>query len=402
MKKLNPYRPGAGLIPKYLAGRDTIIDEMNYTFDALCEDIPIRSIIYSGVRGVGKTVLLNTLMDNAETRGIYSEYIEMNDNDNFISKLVTISKKYLRKISVVERLSDYRNKALDALKALSLSFDPTNQTYSLSMSERELYTLNDISEGLTDVFVSLGTIAKKNQTPICYFIDEMQSIKKEELSGLITAIHRSNQLGLPIMIVGAGLPKIISVLSAVKSYSERLFQYETIENLPRQEAVKAITEPAKKYNVSYEPDVIERIIDETEGYPYFIQQLCQILYDSANNDVISKNDLDEVIEKYYDTLDKGFYLARYERCSQKQKDFLFAMTMCYNGSCNISSIAKTLNKQTSEISTFRAQLISKGIIYPIRYSELDFTVPKFNDFIKRRSDYTEWQNNQTPQAYNPA
>ena len=194
------------------------------------------------------------------------------------------------------------------------------------------------------MFTSVGEIAKKTETPICFFIDEIQYMKQEELGALIAALHRSNQLGYPIMIVGAGLPKIYKMLSEEKSYSERLFMYKEIGSLSVEQSKKAIEIPAEQFEVSYTPEAV----------------------------------------------DNGFFKVRYERCAESDKKFVFAMVRCGELPCTISNVAQNLNKDVTAISTTRAQLINKGIIYPIRYKELDFTVPEFSGFIQRLDEYQMW------------
>ena len=278
MFKVNPYRPGAGLMPTYLAGRQSDIAEMENLFEALCLNIPTQSVIFSGLRGVGKTVLINKLQEIAEEKGIFCKHIEVEERNDFISQIASCSQAFLRKISTVEKFKSLIQKPLDAVKALVVSFDPDNKVFSLSLQEKELYTSTNLVQSLTDVFTTLGETAAKTNSPICFFIDEIQYMKKEELSALIAALHRANQLGYPVMLVGAGLPKIYSMLSEVKSYSERLFNYKEIGSLDMDQCRDAICKPAKKLDVSYDEAAVEKIIDITKGYPFFVQQLCQIVF----------------------------------------------------------------------------------------------------------------------------
>ena len=219
MFKINPYRPGAGLMPTYLAGRDSDISEIENLFEALRLNIPTQSVIFSGLRGVGKTVLINRLQEIAEEKDIFCKHIEVEERNDFISQIASCSQAFLRKISTVAKFKSLIQKPLDAIKALVVSFDPNNSTFSLSLQERELYTSTNLTQSLTDVFTTLGETAGKTDSPICFFIDEIQYMKKEELSALIAALHRANQLGYPIMLIGAGLPKIYTMLSESKSYS---------------------------------------------------------------------------------------------------------------------------------------------------------------------------------------
>lgn len=391
MSKVNPYRPGAGLMPTYLAGRDDDIQEMEELFDALLLNIPTQSVIFSGLRGVGKTVLINRIQRIAEDKGIFCKHIEVEERNDFVSQIASCSQAFLRKLSAKESFHQLIQKPLDAIKSLVVSFDPNESTFSLSVQERELYKSTSLTQSLTEVFTSLGEAASKANTPICFFVDEIQYMKKNELGALISALHRVNQLSYPIMMVGAGLPKIYSMLSAEKSYSERLFSYKEIGSLKREQAVKAIQIPAEKLNRSYEEKAIQKIIDVTKGYPFFIQQFCQIVYQNSVGQEITLGDVEKNAEEFFKVLDKGFFKVRYERCSEAEKKFVFAMAACGELPCTIASVAKIMGKPVNSISTSRAQLISKGIIYPVKYRELDFTVPEFAGFVERLEEYQGWK-----------
>lgn len=391
MFKINPYRPGAGLMPTYLAGRDEDIEIVNQMFVALTMNIPTQSIIFSGLRGVGKTVLINKLQKIAEDKDIFCKHIEVEDRDDFISQIVTCSQSFLRKVSAKEKFKHLIQKPLDALKALTVSFDPNDNTFSMSLQERELYMSTNLTQSLTDVFTTIGETAYKSETPICFFIDEIQYMKAKELGSLIAALHRSNQLGYPVMMIGAGLPKIYKMLSDEKSYSERLFFYKEIGALTDEQSKKAIIMPVQKFGVVYSEEAVEEIISITKGYPFFIQQMCQIVYQNTDEKRIDKKHVEDNMNDFLKILDTGFFKVRYERCADSDKKFVFAMVKCGDLPCTISNVAHNLHKSVNSISTTRAQLISKGIIYPIRYKELDFTVPEFDKYIMRLDEYKQWR-----------
>lgn len=391
MLKINPYRPGASLMPTYLAGRDSDIEEVSDLFEALNLNIPVQSIIYSGLRGVGKTVLINRLQEIAEDKGIFCKHIEVEERNDFISQLASCAQAFLRQISTVEKFKNLIQKPLDAIKSLVVSFNPNDTTFSLSMQERELYTTTNLTQSLTDVFTTLGETAYKSESPICFFIDEIQYMKTEELSSLIAALHRANQLGYPIMLIGAGLPKIYAMLSEAKSYSERLFIYKEIGSLSDEQAIEAIRKPAEKVKVVYEDDAANLIVQTTKGYPFFIQQFCRIIFQNASGQNITKMDVENSLSEFFTNLDHGFFKVRYERCSEADKKFVFAMVACGKLPCTIANIAQIMHKTVSAISTSRAQLINKGIIYAVKYKELDFTVPEFSGFIQRLPEYAEWK-----------
>lgn len=390
MFKVNPYRPGAGLMPVYIAGRDEDIQNVSQMFDALTMDIPTQSIIFSGLRGVGKTVLINKLQSIAEEKGIFCKHIEIEERNDFISQIAECSQAFLRTVSAKEKFKHLIQKPLEAIKSLVVSFNPEDNSFSLSMQDRELYVSNNLTQTLTEVFSTIGETAQKTEMPICFFIDEIQYMKQNQLGSLIAALHRANQLGYPIMIIGAGLPKIYKMLSDEKSYSERLFMYKKIDSLTDEQSEKAIEEPAKKFNIIYAHEATNKIVEITKGYPFFIQQLCKIVYDKTSKDVIELSDVENCIDEFLSSLDERFFKSRYERCAESDKKFVFAMVECGELPCTISNVAHNLNKTVGSISTTRAQLISKGIIYPVRYKELDFTVPEFSGYIQRLEEYKQW------------
>lgn len=192
------------------------------------------------------------------------------------------------------------------------------------------------------------------------------------------------------MVIGAGLPKIYKMLSDEKSYSERLFLYKEIGSLTYEQSKNAIEIPASKFGITYSNRAIEKIISMTKGYPFFIQQMCQIVYKNTDEKEIEHYNVEENIDEFFKTLDIGFFKVRYERCADSDKKFVFAMVKCGELPCTISNIAKNLHKNVNQISTTRAQLISKGIIFPVRYKELDFTVPEFSGYIQRLDEYKQW------------
>ena len=390
MFKVNPYRPGAGLMPTYLAGRDEDIENVTQMFEALSMNMPVQSIIFSGLRGVGKTVLINSLQKIAEDKDIFCKHIEVEERNDFISQIAACSQAFLRKVSAKEKFRHLIQKPLDAIKALVISFDPSDSTFSLSMQEKELYKSVNLTQGLTDVFTTVGETAYKAGIPICFFIDEIQYMKPKELGSLISALHRTNQLGYPVMVIGAGLPKIYKMLSDERSYSERLFLYKEIGSLTDEQSRNAIEIPAQKFEIHYTDKAIEQIISITKGYPFFIQQMCQVVYKNAVEKEIGCGCVESSTEEFYKPLDVGFFKVRYERCADSDKKFIFAMVECGELPCTIANVAKNLNKSVSSISTTRAQLINKGIIYPIRYRELDFTVPEFSGYIQRLEEYRLW------------
>ena len=387
MRFVNPYTPGAGFMPSFIAGRDEVIRRAQNSMAALIQRYPQQSVIYYGLRGVGKTVLLNRIEEIAEENGILYEHIEIKEKEGFISQIISTSTKFIRDISMKGKAEAFTQKAKEIIKSFTITFSPKdgNLTAALQNTDDDFEVITNLSDGLTDVFVALGNAANKSENTICFFIDEIQYLKRDELEALINAIHRVNQKRLPIMIFGAGLPKVFKELGDAKSYSERLFVFEEIDALSCEDAKLAICEPAKKdIGVSYEEKALDRIVKITHRYPYFIQQFCKIIWDNTTEDIISLKDVRASEAEFYHKLDNGFFRVRYERCTRKEKLFMFAMVKCGDLPCNIANVAKIMGEDnTSRVSPIRAQLINKGLIYATGYAEIDFTVPQFDRFLTR-------------------
>lgn len=381
----NPYTPGAGFMPSYLAGRDTIIDEAAASMKALMQRFPQQSVIYYGLRGVGKTVLLNKIEETAEELSILYEHIEVKERDGFIEQIINSTAKFLKKISAKEVAKDLARKAFETVK--SISFKTTmdsNGAVGVELSfDSEFHINASLSDQLTDMFVALGIAANKSQDTICFFIDEIQYMKKDELEALINAIHRVNQKRLPIMVFGAGLPKVFKEMGDAKSYSERLFRFIEIDALHEIESRLAIIEPAKQFDVKYEEKAVKKIIRITKGYPYFIQEFCNIIWKNTEKEIITEKEVNDNEKEFYLVLDAGFFKVRYERSTKREKDFMFAMVKCGNLPCNITNVANIMKKSVGAISPIRAQLINKGLIYATGFAEIDFTVPEFDNYLKR-------------------
>ena len=384
MRYASPYTPGAGAMPRYLAGRESMLEEADKILEAVAMGYPQKPVIYYGLRGVGKTVLLNAIEEKAEELDILYAHIEIAEKRSFIVQIANASKKIIHRMSVIESVKDLGHKALGILQAFQVTYNPEEQTFTAGIAEPSMYISSGVlSDDLTEMFVAMGRMAAKAKRAICFFVDEIQYMKPNEMEALINALHRVNQLRLPITIYGAGLPKILKILGEVKSYSERLFQYIEVAELSDHAATDAIVKPATELGVQYEEEAVEEIKEWSKGYPFFIQELCNTIWEETGSEIIKKSDVERVIPVFLDKLDKGFFKIRYDRCTKKEHDFLFAMVRCGSLPCTISNVAKILGKRVSSISPTRAQLISKGIIYSTGHGEIDFTVPQFDRYLKR-------------------
>lgn len=392
MKYPNPYTPGAGFMPVYLAGREQLLEEAERYLEAIERGYPQQSVIYYGLRGVGKTVLLNAIENIADNRNILYEHVEIKERKSqkssegyFEQQIVNICKKFLYAMSMKETAKSLLKRAFGVLKGFSVTYHPEDGSFSAKWESEKIEYIGtgELSSDMTDLFVAMGKAASESGSTICFFIDEIQYMKEYEMEALIGAVHRCNQLRLPIMIFGAGLPKILKTMGDTKSYTERLFRFEEVGALNREEAEYAVTAPAADWNISYTKKALEKIVEITEKYPYFIQAFCSVIWDHTEKDTIEEQDVEKVINQFWGEMDRGFFMVRFERCTKKEKQFMFAMVKCGELPCTISNVAVIMKKRVTEISTFRAQLINKGLIYATGHAEIDFTVPQFDRFLKR-------------------
>lgn len=392
MKYPNPYTPGAGFMPVYLAGREKLLEEAERYLEAIERGYPQQSVIYYGLRGVEKTVLLNAIENIADNRNILYEHVEIKERKSqkssegyFEQQIVNICKKFLYAMSMKETAKSLLKRAFGVLKGFSVTYHPEDGSFSAKWDSEKIEYIGtgELSSDMTDLFVALGKAASESGCTICFFIDEIQYMKEYEMEALIGAVHRCNQLRLPVMIFGAGLPKILKTMGDTKSYTERLFRFEEVGALNREEAAYAIKAPAADWNISYTKQALEKIVKITEKYPYFIQAFCSVIWDHTEKDTIEVEDVEKVIDLFWGEMDRGFFMVRFERCTKKEKQFMFAMVRCGELPCTISNVAVILKKKGTEISTFRAKLINKGLIYATGHAEIDFTVPQFDRFLKR-------------------
>lgn len=380
----NPYRPGAGLMPGYLAGREELISNAGSMFESLKNKIPVQSIAYTGYRGVGKTVLLNRLQEISGEYGISGFHIEVTKSGSFIAKLSDNCRVYLRNNSVSEKLKGLFKKAVDALKSIELSYKPGNSEFSVSMQERILYTNSDAAQGLQELFEAIGGIAAEKNRPICFFIDEFQYAKQSEMDAFVSALHRASQLAYPVMAVCAGTPEMIKMLYKEKTYVERLFIFPKLGLLTESQVGDAIVIPGEKVKLSFDETAVERIALITGGYPYFVQQYGQIICSHAGeNMLVDETAVNDVLPEYYKELDNNFYMIRYQERGELEKQCLQAIADADSLPCNVSYIAKTLGKNPRQVSPSLSRLKNKGLITYESASEIDFTVPGFGDYIKR-------------------
>lgn len=379
MKKINPYTPGAGVMPGYLAGRDEVIQEGKDSIYSLMHGYPRQPIIYYGLRGVGKTVLLTALREYAIQEGVLTFHFEIQEKVSLINDIILSANQTLSKISKVEKIKNIFEVAKNSLQSFALTYTTGENSISVEMNKKLGEMM--LQSNLVELLLNLGRLAKESKNTIIYFIDEIQYAKQNELEALITAQHRINQERLPITIIAAGLPKILVNMTESKTYAERMFAFVEISSLEYKDAKNAIVNPGKPFDITYTEEALKEIYKITEGYPYFIQQFCYLI--SKKYKEIDLNIVNEMKSVFFKELDKSFFKVRFDKCTPKEKEFMFAMVSCGELPCTVANVAHIMNKELKSVSPIRARLINKGLIYATRHGEIDFTVPKFDEFLKR-------------------
>ena len=383
----NPYAAGSDESPKYLAGRDDILEAASLQIKALATNYQNRSIVLYGLRGVGKTVLLNSIESIAEGEGVLVRHIEVEEKKGLIAPLASACCSLSSSLNKIELVKSKLEQIRNLFTSLTLSVDAGDGSLSFGFNEdalgASLASSRNLSGDFTDILVVLGKYAQAAGVSILIGIDELQYAQKEELEALACALHRVTQLGLPVMFCCAGLPKLLKMLGEAKTYSERQFNFVKVDSLPRDKAVEAIVRPAQKLDVSYSDEAVDAIIDYTEGYPYFIQELCSTIWMSSDGRCVSLETVLECTSLTDIRLDEGFFSVRYDRCTPRQKEFLIAMVRCGELPCTLANVAHYMGRDVSSIGPLRAQLISRGLIYSAARGEVDFTVPQFDRYLRR-------------------
>lgn len=380
----NPYRPEAGMSPAYLAGRDNTIHEAQNILQAINYGYSARSVVYYGLRGVGKTVLLNYIENLADEMDLPSEYMEIAERDrSFQYQIALHIYKLINRLSLLKNIESHIKKALSILKAFTIKYGCDDISIEVN-SANGISDTGNLANDMTELFLALGVIAQKQKKGVVLFIDEVQYIKDDEFEALMEAIHRTNQKNYPIVIFSAGLPKIAKIAGDVKSYAERLFDFIEIDSLNNEEAKLALIEPAKRFQINYTDEAVNKIIEITQGYPYFLQEYGKWVWECKKEEsIIDIKIVNKAYDKFEQSLDKAFFKVRHDRATAREIEFMTAMVACEKLPCSTKEIANIMGESIQAISPLRAQLIHKGFIYAAKRGEVDFTVPQFDKYLKR-------------------
>lgn len=390
----NPFAPGAGTPPPELAGRDDLRETVRIALERTRLGRPTKSILMVGLRGVGKTVLLDRMREDAEAAGIQTLRVEAPESRSLPAILAPQLRQALLRLSRNEKAKDLAQRALRGLagfaKGLKFKYDDIEVGFDFE-PEPGLADNGDLEHDLQALLEAAGAAAQKAGTALTMFVDELQYVKEDELAALITALHRAAQRRLPLVLVGAGLPQLRGRMGHAKSYAERLFDFPEVGPLPPSAARTAIAKPAKVEGVEVDEDALERIVQQTRGYPYFLQEWGKHAWDTASKSPITLSDVDLASTSVIAALDESFFRVRFDRLTPLEKRYLRAMAELGPGPHRSGDIAEQLRRDVTGLGPTRNQLIGKGMIWSPNHGDTAFTVPLFDEFMHRIMPGDGWR-----------
>jgi hypothetical protein len=390
----NPYAPGAGTPPPELAGRDELRETVRVALERIRRGLPAKSVLMVGLRGVGKTVLLDRMREDAEAAGMETLRIEAPERRSLPAILAPELRQALLRLSRNTRAKDMAQRALRGLagfaKALKVKYGDLEVGLDFD-PEPGLADNGDLEHDLTALLEAAGRAATQAETSLAIFVDELQYVEEDQLAALITALHRSAQRKLPVALVGAGLPQLRGQMGEAKSYAERLFEFPEVGPLPDAAARLALTKPAEEQGVEFEPAAVDRILAWTQGYPYFLQEWGKHAWDVATRSPITVADIEAASITAIAALDESFFRVRFDRLTPAEKTYLRAMADLGPGPHRSGDIADRLDRKVTQLAPVRNNLIAKGMIWSPMHGDTAFTVPLFDEFMKRIMPPGEWQ-----------
>jgi hypothetical protein len=384
----NPYTPNAGAPPRYFAGRATEVEDFRILLRRLAAGYTEQSVVVTGLRGVGKTVLLGEYRRIADEEVWVAIDAEVSKSTEFGPQMANLARRALLQVSPRVRWGARARAAAATLRSFSLTVQPDGSlTGGLDVEQQwgkaDTGILND---DLADVFEAVGEAAKETDRGVIFLFDEIQFLKKAELEALIGAVHRTVQRKLPVTFAGAGLPQLPGLAGDAKSYAERLFKFPMIRELPDAAAREAVVEPARAEGVEYESEAVDAIVRYTEGYPYFLQEYGRAAWNIAEGATITRADVQAAGDVVDAELDESFFRARVQRCSPEELRYMRAMAELGPEALKAGDVAQVLGKASEQVAPIRARLISKGLLYTPRHGYAKFTVPQFDRFIARHME----------------
>jgi hypothetical protein len=379
----NPYAPGAGTKPPALTGRDGEIEAFEIMLERLIRGAAHQSMILRGLRGVGKTVLLNTFEDLAVERDWLTVFKECEESTSLPGLVARHCRRLIDDLRPGAKAKRLLGSALDRLSTFTV-VDPSGFEISFEIARGKADT-DSLSDDFTDLLVALASAASERGRGVLFLLDEVQFLHPAEFGPFVVGLHRINQKALPLTCVAAGLPSLPGLAGEAKSYAERLFTYPTIDRLDRTAADEALARPAWARGIAFSKSALAAAYERTRGYPYFIQECGKYTWNVASGSRIDRADVDRGWGLASHALDDGFFLVRLERATPAERRVLRALADADGPPYPIADLVQLLGKRSPrQLSVQRDSLIKKGLIYSPRHATLDFTVPLFADYLHRR------------------
>lgn len=382
----NPFSPGAGSPPPELVGRNPALEQARILLGRILKKRSEKSMLLTGLRGVGKTVLLNEIEQLAKRQKYRTIFIEAHENMALGPLIIPYLRTLLLDLDRMAGLSEKVRRGLAVLRSFISAFTVTvgEVTFGLGNDlEKGAADSGDLEIDLPNLFIAIGEAAEDRKCAIAILIDEIQYFNQKELGALIAAMHKVQQRQLPLLLLGAGLPILPGLAGEAKSYAERLFSFPNIGALSEEDASFALQEPAKAAGVVFDVDALKEIFRLTKGYPYFLQEWGYQSWNLAKTSPITLNTVQEATSTVIPRLDQNFFRVRFDRLTPSEKNFLRAMAELGPETHRIGDIANILNIKATSLSPVRAKLIRKGMIYSPAYGDIAFTVPLFDAFMMR-------------------
>ena len=384
----NPFAPGAGEQPPELAGRDDLLERAAIALDRCRSGLSARGPVLYGLRGVGKTVLLNRMRIDAQARGIACVRVEAVESRSLPAVLAPALRTALTRLSRTEAAKSGSLAAVKALagftRALKFKFGDIEVGLDIP-PEPGLADSGSLEADLTDLVLNIGRAAAEQDTAMALFMDELQYVPLEQLAALLEALHVVNQERLPFMVAAAGLPQIVGGVGRAKSYAERLFEFVKVDRLDALASARALVNPVRRWGAAFTDAAIEEIVERTTGYPYFLQEWGKHSWDAAQCSPIRKCDVLEATAMAEAELDAGFFRVRFDRLTPTEQSYLSAMASLGPGPHRSRDVAQQLGRKVTAVAPTRNRLIAKGMIYSPAHGDTAFTVPQFDEFMRRVS-----------------
>ena len=381
---LNPFSPGAGTPPPELAGRSAILESADVIFQRALAGRSFQSLMLVGLRGVGKTVLLSKIGNNAEAEGLQIVQIEAPEGRGIAELIAPELRRVLLRMSLGANATMHARRALQALRNFVGKFKLSVGDFEVSIApEPGLADSGDLETDLTALLLVIGEAAKEKNTVVVMLVDEMQYLGESDLAALIMALHRVGQKQLPIVLIGAGLPQLVGIAGRARSYAERLFLYPPVGALTEAEAIKAIQSPLKLAHCELTEPAMQKLFNLTQGYPFFLQAWAYAAWNEAKACPITVDVIEEATHSVLTLLDQSFFRVRFDRLTPREKDYLRAMAELGPGPHRTGDIADKFGRSMTSLAPLRSALIKKGMIYSPAHGDNAFTVPLFDQFMLR-------------------